>query len=223
MRAVTAAVMQALDRKAIEEYGIPGLLLMENAGRGIAEFVFNLSRRCRVTVFAGKGNNGGDGFVVARHLANRGCQVLILLFGDAAKLKDDPAVNFQIAVKMRIPVIVVGEDAAKEELVSYVERSDVIVDALFGIGLHSPLSGIYRQAVEAINQAAKTVIAVDIPSGLHADTGAILGCAVRATHTATLGLPKKGLFEGRGPEYAGKIAVIHIGIPNEELEKTLNS
>ncbi|MDD5217769.1 MAG: NAD(P)H-hydrate epimerase [Candidatus Omnitrophica bacterium] len=223
MRGVTAAVMQALDRKAIEEYGIPGLLLMENAGRGIAEFIFDLSRRCRVTVFAGKGNNGGDGFVVARHLANRGCQVLILLFGDAAKLKDDPAVNYAIAVRMKIPVVAVGEAVTKEELIAYVERSDVIVDALFGVGLHAPPAGNYRQAVEAINQAAKTVVAVDVPSGIHADTGEVLGCAVRATHTATLGLPKKGLFEGRGPEYAGKIAVIHIGIPNEELEKALNS
>lgn len=218
MKTLSVAEMQALDRKAIEVYGISGLLLMENAGRGVAEFIFNLCRSGRATILVGKGNNGGDGLVIARHLLNHGYQVLILLCADPEKFKEDPAVNFRIARNMRIPMVRVTDQTTRAELTGYLEVTDVVVDALFGIGLKKPLAGVERMVVETVNAVCRgRVVAVDIPSGLDGDSGEVLGAAIQATHTATLACPKKGLMTGQGPQYSGKIGVIHIGIPRQEL------
>ncbi|MFA6600147.1 MAG: NAD(P)H-hydrate epimerase [Candidatus Omnitrophota bacterium] len=213
MKTVTAAQMQAIDRKAIEGYGIPGLILMENAGRGIAEHILETHRAGRVTVFAGKGNNGGDGFVVARHLANRGFTVSVLLLADPRLLKPDPAVNYAILGCMKVPCSVVDEKTPPEILKAAAAGADILVDALFGTGLERELGGICRSAVEIMNASGKFVVAADMPSGLHSDSGEVLGCAVKATVTATLGVPKTGLFVGSGPEYAGRICVVDIGLP----------
>ncbi len=218
MKTISVAEMQALDRKAIEVYGIPGLLLMENAGRGVAELILNLARSGRATILVGKGNNGGDGLVIARHLFNHGYQVLILLCADPEKFKEDPAVNFRIAETMQIPMVRVTDQTARSELTGYLEKTDVVVDALFGIGLKKPLAGLERTIVETVNAVCRGfIVAVDIPSGLDGDTGQILGEAIKATHTATLACPKKGLMIGQGPHASGKISVIPIGIPSQEL------
>lgn len=213
MKSVTSQQMKALDEKAIHEYGIPSLLLMENAGRGIAELIFNAFRGRRVIVFCGKGNNGGDGLVAARHLSNRGFDVSVLLFTDPSALKNDPAVNEQIIRKMNIPCSIVAGGHEPVDYRSRLDRVDIVVDALFGVGLDKPLTGVYRDAVEAINQSGRNVVAVDVPSGLDSDTGAVLGVAVKASITATLACPKSGLFQGEGPQHAGKICVIDIGLP----------
>ena len=226
--------MQAIDRRAAEEFGIPSLLLMENAGRGVAEIVSEIassaSRPPRndviasgakqsqsILIFCGKGNNGGDGLVAARHLHNRGFHVHVLLLANLDELKNDAAVNFSIVQRMKIPVqtILVEKDLAK--IPESLQKSDFVVDALFGIGLRSELEEPFSSAVEAINDSRKKVIAVDIPSGLDADTGQVLGIAVNATATATLGLPKKGLVEREGPLYSGQITVVDIGLPRELL------
>ncbi len=222
MKAVTASQMQALDRKAIEEYGIPSLLLMENAGRGVAKVTEQiLGRRGgsraapTLHIFCGKGNNGGDGFVAARHLWNRGYRVKIVLMRDPSELKSDAALNHRIASKMKIPIVIAS--FANDKLLECVKDCDLIIDAIFGIGLQREVGGIYRQAIHAMNQSKKPMVAVDVPSGLESDSGKILGCCVNASVTATLGLPKKGLFMGEGPRHAGKVSVIDIGIPKELL------
>jgi NAD(P)H-hydrate epimerase len=223
MKTVTVAQMQAIDRRAIDDYGIPGLLLMENAGRGIAEMICNNFKVRNVTIFAGAGNNGGDGFVIARHLANRGFSVCVMLFAGSASLKDDPAVNFQILQRMKIPCQMIGPDVSLDELMVCAERADLLVDALFGIGLTREITGIHQLAVTALNEAARNIVSVDIPSGLNSDTGEILGSAVKATVTATLCLPKSGLFKGQGPEHAGRVCVIDIGIPPMAIQDVLGS
>lgn len=219
MKALTAAQMQALDQKAIRDYGIPSLLLMENAGRGVAELVFQGTKGKRVLVFAGKGNNGGDGLVAARHLFNRGYAVKIFLFGEADSLKEGAAVNFGIIFKMGIPWDLVSDKTSEASILAATMNADVLIDALFGVGLNAQVTGIYKKAIELINLSNRTVVAVDIPSGLNADTGEILGCAVKANITATLGCPKQGLFQGRGPEYAGKICVLDISLPLQEIKR----
>jgi NAD(P)H-hydrate epimerase len=221
MQTVTAAQMQAIDRKAIEDYGIPGLLLMENAGRGIAEMIRDNFKARRVTIFAGAGNNGGDGLVVARHLANHGFNVEILLFAGLAKLKPDSAANFNMIQRLKIAHQMIDADRTMNELLAVAEKSDLIIDALFGVGLDREITGVYRHAVEALNKSARNIVAVDVPSGLNSDTGEILGCAVKATVTATLCLPKCGLFQGQGPEHAGRVCVIDIGIPPQAIRDVL--
>jgi NAD(P)H-hydrate epimerase len=119
---------------------------------------------------------------------------------------------------MRIPVVRVSEQTSRAELAGYFEKTDVVVDALFGIGLKKPLAGMERTVVETVNATCRgRVVAVDIPSGLDGDTGEVLGAAIKATHTATLACPKKGLLIGQGPQHSGKIGVIPIGIPRQEL------
>jgi len=222
MKPVSAAEMRRLDRAAIEDFGIPSLLLMENAGRGVCELILRDHRPCRTAIFIGKGNNGGDGLVVARHLANRGFQVRILMLEDPASLKSDPLANFRIVEKMKLPFQKVTDDLSEEVLLSLFSDAELIVDALLGTGLKSDLQGRYKTAVIAIHNAFKPVVSIDVPSGLDADSGMVHGVAVAASMTATLGLPKAGLFTGAGPRNSGKIEIVDIGIPRVLLEPYLD-
>jgi NAD(P)H-hydrate epimerase len=213
---ISAAEIRKMDESAIRDYSMPGLLLMENAGRGVSEIIFREYKPCKVLIFAGKGNNGGDGLVVARHLANHGYSVQLALFEDPAGLKDDSLLNFSIISKMNIPWALMGT-ISEEEIFAYCTKSELVVDAIFGVGIHSSVRGIFAKAICAINGSQRPVVSIDIPSGLDADTGQVHGVAVKATRTVTLALPKRGLFEGEGPRYAGKIEVADIGIPRELL------
>ena len=209
LKTVTSAQMQELDRKAAEVFGIPSQTLMENAGRACADFIaVRHPASGKTVIFCGKGNNGGDGLVMARHLARRGWKVSVALLADPAVLKPGPLANYQAAMKLGIPVTTVPGTVLEA-----LKSADVVVDALFGIGLSRPLTEPYLAAVDLMNQAGKPVYAVDVPSGLNADTGEICGAAVRAAVTLTLGLPKTGLYTGQGPAYAGEIAVLDIGLP----------
>lgn len=219
MRIVTGSQMQEIDRRATRELGIPSLTLMENAGRGVADLIASFLHpggvkrgfEKSIVIFCGKGNNGGDGLVAARYLAERGYPVRIILFCDPSELKKDPAVNFQKLSSLNIPIHVDGHYE------NFLEKADLIVDALFGVGLKKALSEPFHSAVVAINNAKKKVISIDVPSGLDADTGRVFNVCVEADMTATLQLPKKGLYEGEGPRYAGTIKIIDIGIPEELL------
>ncbi|MCM8776481.1 MAG: NAD(P)H-hydrate epimerase [Candidatus Omnitrophica bacterium] len=217
MNAVTSDEMRLLDERAIHEYGIPSLILMENAGRGIADLMMPPASGERITVLCGKGNNGGDGLVAARYLANRGCRVQIYLLADPAALKNDPAVNYQIVSKMKIPIEAITGRTTPAGLEDGLAKSDWVIDAIFGVGLNATLREPYWDVVECVNRSGKRVVAVDVPSGLNSDTGEVMGVAVKAALTGTLGLPKQGLFIGDGPAYSGKIRVIDIGIPREIL------
>lgn len=215
---VKADEMSRLDQAAIRDYGIPALLLMENAGRAVADVISRLySSPAKALIFVGKGNNGGDGLVIARHLANRSFQAQLVLLEDPAKFKPDPSVNFAIIRQMKLSAIPCWEGLDEEKLAEHCRAADLLVDAIFGVGIHSPLTGVFEQAVRVINESKKPVVSVDIPSGLDADTGAVHGVAVKAARTVTLALPKAGLFTGHGPEYAGKVECVDIGIPRELL------
>lgn len=216
MKVVTAQQMQALDRKTIEEVGIPGIVLMENAGRGTAEALLSFfpdATRKKVAVVCGKGNNGGDGFVVARYLQKWNVSVKVLLLGHPEALQGDARTNFEIFSRMKGEILTCPDRDAFEKVKPALLEADYLVDAIFGTGLHSEVSGFYREMIDHLNEMGKPLIAVDIPSGLDANTGRPLGTAVRASLTVTFGLPKVGHLVPPGSEYTGRLEVVDIGIP----------
>lgn len=144
-RPVRAEEMRLLDQAAVQDYAIPALLLMENAGRGVSDVISREYEPCKTLIFVGKGNNGGDGLVAARHLANRGFHVQFILLEDPSKFKSDPLLNFTIVSKMNIPWVLMTENSKEEEWLSSCQKADLVVDAIFGIGLSSPAAGILRK------------------------------------------------------------------------------
>lgn len=216
--AVTSGEMKRIDRLAIEQYLIPGLILMEHAGKAVADVLCReYPGAKKILVLCGKGNNGGDGFVAARHLVNRGLEVLVWLCADPGALNPDPRSHFRILEKMGIPVREIGSGKGEIPWGEMASSADVVVDALFGIGIRSDLSGFFRDLVNGTNRSGKKILAVDIPSGLDADTGKIMGASIRADLTVTLAAPKKGLYLNDGPSAAGKIFTADIGIPRNLL------
>mgnify|MGYP005832623703 CR=1 FL=1 len=216
MKVATSQQMQALDRKTIEEVGIPGMVLMENAGRGAAEALlrsFPDAHRKRIVIVCGKGNNGGDGFVVARYLRNWNHSVKVLLLGHPETLQGDARANFEIFSRMKGEILLCPGREEFEKVKSPLGEADLLVDAIFGTGLHSEVSGFYRELIDHLNGLGKPILAIDIPSGLDANTGRPLGTAVRASLTVTFGLPKVGHLIPPGSEYTGALKVIDIGIP----------
>lgn len=212
MNFIKVKEMQSLDRRAESDFGIPALLLMENAGRGIAELVKRRGKQGGVAIVCGKGNNGGDGFVAARHLVNQGFRVSVILAAEPDELKKDAALNFNIIRLMGIPILRYSTEK-KAVVRTRLRKVSVIVDAVFGIGLKSAVREPCLSLIRLINESNRYTIAVDVPSGLEADTGKILGDAVYADETGTLGLMKSGLLKGQGPQTAGKITVIDISLP----------
>ncbi|MHB1001235.1 MAG: NAD(P)H-hydrate dehydratase [Armatimonadota bacterium] len=211
----TAAQMREFDRRAIEEYGIPGIVLMENAGRHVYQVVYDILVPLagqHVTVIAGKGNNGGDGFVAARHLRDAGACIDLFLIGDPSSVKGDARINLDILLKTGMKVNTLNSIS---DLDISLERSHAVIDAIFGTGLKGDVTGLAADVIDAVNSCGKPVIAVDIPSGLDADTGRIWGTCVEADYTVTFALPKIGLFTYPGADYAGKVVVGDIGIPHQ--------
>src|SRR5688572_2287482 len=183
-RAVTAAEMRELDRRATDEYGVPSLLLMENAGAAVARAAQEMlpGGRGRVVIVAGKGNNGGDGLVAARHLHAAGCDASVVMTGPQERVRGDARANLEMVRRARIPLEVT--EAAPERW-----NADLVVDALLGTGLKGPAAGLTAALIETINRSTCPVLAVDVPSGLDADTGRAENC-VRADRTVTFALPK---------------------------------
>lgn len=205
--------MKRLDEISINEYGIPGVVLMENAGSAVVREIEKLNVAERYAkVVCGTGNNGGDGFVIARHLYNKGWRVKVLVCGEEERIKGDALVNLQIAKRMGIPICFAeGNPASLPE--DFVCDSPLVVDALLGTGFKGKLRGLYKEAVDRINSSNGCVVAVDIPSGLDADTGFAGEACVRADITVTFQLPKLGLLINDGPEACGSLAVKDISIP----------
>ncbi len=206
--------VREVDRRAIEELGIPGVVLMENAGRNatdaIEEFLPPL-RSQRVAIVAGPGNNGGDGFVIARHLALRGAAVAVFLVGEAEKMTPDAAVNYGILTKLDFDI----RPRAGEQLgamAAELGEFDVVVDAVGGTGITGPLRGSAAVAVEQINAAGKPVVAIDIPTGLDCDTGPASDPTVRADLTVTFVARKIGFDAPGAAEFTGRVIVADIGI-----------
>lgn len=229
--ALTREQCRAVDRYAIDVLGIPGLVLMENAGRNAADLIDHwVAGRSvaaadaaipAICIVCGKGNNGGDGFVIARHLANRGHHVSIDLAADPAHLAGDAAVNCRIVERMGLNISLLDGPDALDRAAGRWARAAVVVDALLGTGftgqVREPLAGI----IEAINSAAAPtpasrsplVVAVDVPSGLDADTGLPCGSTVRADETITFLAEKVGYQNETARGYLGRVTVVDIGAP----------
>jgi ADP-dependent NAD(P)H-hydrate dehydratase / NAD(P)H-hydrate epimerase len=205
--------MREIDRRAIEDYGLPGVVLMESAGRGVVDLIRQVADPSGsvAVVLCGAGNNGGDGFVIARHLIALGADVATILVTAEEKVVGDALTHLQVLRRMNADILVEPEEMLVEEELA---QADLIVDALLGTGLNTDLRGIYRVAVEAANAAEALRIAVDIPSGLHADTGETLGVALNADYTVTFAYPKLGLVSHPGVESVGALEVVDIGIPH---------
>src|SRR5438876_4377754 len=217
MELVTAAEMRELDRAAIETRNIPSLRLMENAGKAVVEEMerfFGPLRGKAVTIVAGKGQNGGDGFVTARLLRQRRCQARVVLLASPSALTGDAATNLNKFQRARGRCLAVETPAQLISILNpLLQDSDLVVDAIFGTGLNAPVQGLPATAITLMNASRKPIVAIDLPSGLDGDTGAVLGTAITATLTVTLARPKRGLYLGAGPDHAGAIRVADIGIP----------
>jgi len=215
VKIVDGPTMGRMDRKAVVQYGMSEIALMENAGRGVADVAARHTRgaKRRISILAGKGNNGGDGFVAARHLSNRGFSVTVLLLADPSDIRGSAEINMDIWGKMggRTETVITAKEL--KGALSTLKHSALIVDAIFGTGLSSKVKGHHARVIDTINDISVPVVAVDIPSGLDASTGAILGSAVRADVTATMALPKLGLVTHPGAAYAGVVDVVDIGMP----------
>jgi hydroxyethylthiazole kinase-like uncharacterized protein yjeF len=217
MDVVTAAQMQEMDRCTIETFGIPGRVLMENAGRGATRlFIDRLyanGRPGRVGIAAGRGNNGGDGFVVARYLAQRGIQTTVYLLTSAATLKGDAAANFNLLKDSGVPVVEIHDEPAFASKKAEMLLEDYWIDAIFGTGLNSDVRGFYHSAIAFLNEMSAPVFSIDIPSGLNADTGQPCGICIQAAATATFAAIKIGLVLYPGASHCGTVDVVDIGIP----------
>ncbi|MDI6870689.1 MAG: NAD(P)H-hydrate dehydratase [Bacillota bacterium] len=234
MRLVTPAEMRLVERRAETDFGLSSILLMENAGARAAEVAVRMRSGSagRVVVVAGKGANGGDGFVLARHLAGRGETVDVFLLGRETELRGDALTNFLILKKMAennaVTVRTVTDDSGLAMLERSLERASLVVDALFGTGLRGSITGLPLGAITLINRAGRPVLSLDVPSGVDAGTGQLLAAdtaaqvvhpgeaaagAVRATVTVTFGLPKLGLFLYPGAVFTGELRVVDIGLP----------
>ena len=216
MELITAKQMQEIDRRAIDKVGIPGRVLMESAGRGCVSALYTLTQGRplnRVTLVCGVGNNGGDGFVVARYLVERGIGVMVYLLGKASYLTGEALENYQLLSPLAVDVVEILDTEYLESVKRTLGESDLIVDALFGTGLARNVGGVFARVVSAMNQSEAPILSVDIPSGICADTGRVMGCAVEASATATFCRPKPGHVLYPGRSHVGDLSIVDIGIP----------
>lgn len=211
--------VREIDRKAEEIYGISSLILMENAGRGAAEEIERHfpQKNLSIVIVAGKGNNGGDGFVIARQLEILGYKnIRVLCLADFEDYRGDARVNLEVLLKCGFQVL---RPRNRVELRKEIQSADLIVDAIFGTGLNSNVEGFFREAIEEINASRAFKCSVDIPSGIRSDTGEVMGEAVRAQLTVTFAVLKPGLFSYPGRKFAGKVVLRHIGIPGKLIDE----
>jgi NAD(P)H-hydrate epimerase len=221
MKILTAEQMRTIDRMTIEEIGIPGAVLMENAGSRIAAEIaarFPDFAGRNLVIVAGKGNNGGDGLVAARHLRNRGAEPAVLLLAPKSELKGDAALNLAAAEKSGVEVVDASTELCWKKQAMTLAHASIIVDAVFGTGLQKPAEGLFARAIEDMNKARGFRVAVDIPSGLSSDSFEIIGPAVRADLTVTLAAPKIAHVFPPASELVGELVVADIGIPTFLLE-----
>lgn len=223
---LSAEAMRAADERTIHEYGVPGFALMESAGRAAAERAidrYGPAERMRAIVWVGKGNNGGDGLVVARQLYLRGARVRVIMIADVDGMNEDPARNFRLLQRLaerprsdRLSIEAYDETRTWNGST----EATLHVDGLLGTGLTSELRSPVREVVDRLNASETPVLALDVPTGIDSDRGEVLGSAVRADATVTMGALKTGLILGEGPRHTGSISVAEIGIPPYVLDET---
>lgn len=222
-RTLKAKDVMRLDQLAASQYRIPTLILMENAGRSIAHETLTLSKKGLVVIISGNGNNGGDGFAAARHLANQdNTKVKIWIVGKPERFKPDTVANYQMITAMHIPTAFFNGTESVQQLKKDLRSCSIVIDALFGVGLNRKLEEPYSSLVKMINHAKKPVIAIDVPSGLNADTGSVMGSCVKAHTTITLSAAKPGLYVNEGPAHAGNIKIADISIPKALIQKAFH-
>ncbi len=211
--------LRELDRRAVEEFHIPILVLMENAGRAVAATAQHMLKHGgSILIVCGPGNNGGDGLAAARHLHNAGIPLEILLLADPDKFRDAAATQLAIIHAMKLPVQTISAD--HQELRNWLADSnpnDLIIDAIFGTGLSRPVDGLARDVIDALNKTRHAMLSVDIPSGLDCDTGMPLGIAIKAAATISFCGTKKGF--ANAAVYTGKVIIGDIGAPVELLHQ----
>jgi hydroxyethylthiazole kinase-like uncharacterized protein yjeF len=221
MRVLSSAQMREADRRTIEDIGIPSLVLMENAGRQVVaaiEAVHDDLVEHHVGVLCGRGSNGGDGFVVARTLLQRGVDVSVFLFGTVAEVRGDARVNLEILGRLGLTIVEISDSQAWELHASEVSDCTLIVDAIFGTGLNAPLSGLLETVVADVNASGVPVVAIDLPSGLSADSHDPIGDSIEAGMTVTLAAPKLALVLPPAETRAGDIVIADIGIPADVID-----
>ena len=221
MRILNATQMREADRQTIEEVGLASLVLMENAGRQVVsaiEAAYEDRLTGRVAVLCGKGNNGGDGFVIARTLAQRGVDVSVFLIASVAQVKGDARINLDILGRLGIGVMEVDDEQRWELHASEVQRCTLIIDAIVGTGLAAPLTGLLETVVADVNVLGIPIVSVDLPSGLSADTPHLIGQCISAVMTVTLAAPKLSLILPPGEDHAGEVVIADIGIPYDVID-----
>lgn len=220
-RSLSRAEVREIDRRVIEDFGLPGIVLMENAARGCVECLVREGMTGPVVICAGRGNNGGDGFAMARHLENRGMSVKVLLFGDPEKLRGDAAINFGVLTRSGTPLKIMNGPVTEAELCAELDGADWIVDALLGTGTQGSLRPPFPSIIRVINTSSARVFAVDLPSGMDCDSGspADPDCPVmvKAEVTATFVARKRGFDHPSAAEYTGRVHVVEIGAPRAAL------
>jgi NAD(P)H-hydrate epimerase len=216
MYLVTANEMRKMDQQTIDSFGLPGRILMENAGLGAVRILKNQFKdlaQKKIAILAGRGNNGGDGFVIGRYLSHMGAKVSVYLLANVSTVKGDAEENLKLLTPLNIPVIEIPDASSFENHSIDIRHHDIYIDAIFGTGLKSEVGGIFKTVIEWINNSGKPVFAVDIPSGLNADTGHPNGICIKAHTTATFAYPKIGHVLFPGASYTGNLEIIDIGIP----------
>ena len=222
MRILNAAQMREADRATINDVGIPSIVLMENAGRQVVaalESLYDDLAERRVAIVAGKGNNGGDGFVVARTLYQRGVETSVFLVGRVAEVKGDARTNLDILGRLGITVVEVADESAWELHFSEVSPHDLVIDAMFGTGLSTPLQGLHQTVVADLNASGIPIVSIDLPSGMSADTPELIGDCIEASVTVTLGAPKLPLVLPPAEQKSGEVVIADIGIPTGVVEQ----
>ena len=220
MKIATVNEMRDIDKATVTQFGLPEVVLMENAGRAVADKAAQLlgePRNKRVFFVCGGGNNGGDGYVAARWLHNRGARVKLFLAVSRDQVRGNAAIHLEAALRMGVDYIDLTDPRGMEKALITISFADLVVDALLGTGFRGEMSEIYQECIDLMNGAGPKILAVDIPSGVDADTGMVPGTAAQACCTVTFGLPKPGLLLYPGAGCAGEVEVAPIGIPLELL------
>ena len=216
MRYVTREEMRRLDREAQEKFGISSLVLMENAGRAVFEAARSMlacKKEKKVLCVCGKGNNGGDGFVAARHLINNGFETEIFLTGDPKNLKGDAKINYDILGKMQARLESLRKERDFDNLSESLSRSHLVIDALLGTGISGEVKEPLAKVITLMNRSKKPILAVDTPSGLDTTEGKARGRCIKAAKTVTFAFPKTGFIKNDGPDKIGELIVADISLP----------
>ena len=213
---VTSKEMREMDKKTILSFGLPSFTLMENAGKKSYEIFlksFSNLKEKKIGVVIGKGNNGGDGFVIARYLLNNDFDVTIFLISKKTDLKGDAKKNLTLSQKLKIPIFEIDNETKFKKHKKEMSKIDIFIDAIFGTGLNSDVRGVFKNVINFINNEKKCVFSIDIPSGINSDTGKVCGFAIKSTATATFAFPKIGHIINEGNKHSGKLHIVDIGIP----------